>query len=315
MNKEYRYPFSAFPSGWFAIGSADEIVLNQITRLEYFGRELIAFRNEDDSINVLDAYCVHLGANLSVGGSIEDGCVTCPFHGWQYDGSGQCVKIPYSDHIPEKAKIHSYPVIVWAGLLIVYHSIDNSEPTWTPDFMEFDPELWTIHDKNCWKVRVHIQEIGENGLDMPHFKTVHSADIPDMVRAEGIDEKFYISIKPKEGSESAKYLDGIDRVLWGLGISVNCFEGAVPSRVVITRTPIDEQISEITLVFIPKNQGDPETTALFGKGLMDHISNEVEQDVPIWESKIYAENPVLTTGDGPIARWRRWCEQFYTNRV
>ena len=60
-------------------------------------------------------------------------------------------------------------------------------------------------------------------------------------------------------------------------------------------------------MFLPKNQGDPETTALFGKALMDHISREIEQDVPIWENKAYVEQPVLTKGDGPIAGWRNWC--------
>ena len=56
-----------------------------------------------------------------------------------------------------------------------------------PDLPVFDQDEWVIYGNRSWTVRVHVQEIGENGLDMPHFKTVHSADIPQMVRAEGID--------------------------------------------------------------------------------------------------------------------------------
>jgi len=306
-----RYPFSPFPSGWFAVGSIADIVTGQINTLAYFGRELIAFRNSDDRVCVLNAYCAHLGAHLGVGGRLEADGIVCPFHGWQYDSQGECVHIPYSDHIPERGRVHAYPVIEWAGLIIVYFSPDNSEPTWTPDLTVFDPREWVRYDSRRWTVRVHVQEIGENGLDMPHFKTVHSADIPQMVRAEGVEQKFFISVKPDKNSEQAKYLDGIDRTLWGLGISVNSFEGDLPSRIVITRTPIDEQFSEITLVFLPKNQGDEDTTAQFGKALMEHISREIEQDVPIWENKEYAEHPVLTKGDGPIAAWRSWCQQFY----
>ena len=123
-------------------------------------------------------------------------------------------------------------------------------------------------------------------------------------------KKIFISVKPHAESEQAKYLSGIDRTLWGLGISINVFEGDVPSRIIITRTPVDEQLSEITLVFLPKNQGDDKATALFGKALMDHISSEIEQDVPIWENKEYVEHPVLTKGDGPIAAWRNWCHLF-----
>ena len=306
-----RYPFSPFPSGWYSVGPAADIVPGEITTLSYFGRELIAFRDDNDRVHVLNAYCAHLGAHLGVGGRLEAGGIVCPFHGWRYDSGGRCVAIPYSDHIPAKGRLHAYPALEWAGLLIVYFSPDNAAPAWTPDLPVFDPAQWTLYDSRHWTVRVHVQEIGENGLDMPHFRTVHSADIPQMVRAEGIGQKFYISVRPEPGSAQAKFLDGIDRTLWGLGISVNCFEGRVPSRVVITRTPIDAQLSRITLVFLPKNQGDPETTAQFGRALMDHISREIEQDVPIWENKAYVEQPVLTKGDGPIAAWRNWCRQFY----
>lgn len=306
-----RYPFSPFPSGWYSVGHAADVVPGAITTLSYFGRELIAFRDDENRVRVLNAYCVHLGAHLGVGGKLEEGGIACPFHGWRYDSGGQCVHIPYSDHIPEKGRLHAYPVLEWAGLVIVYFSPDNSLPGWTPDLPVFEPEEWTLYDSRDWTVRVHVQEIGENGLDMPHFKSVHSADVPELVRAEGVGEKFYISVRPLAGSEQAKFLDGIDRTLWGLGISVNFFEGKVPSRIVITRTPIDEQLSRITLVFVPKNQGDEQTTALFGEALMEHISREIEQDVPIWEHKEYAEHPVLTRGDGPIAAWRQWCRQFY----
>jgi 3-ketosteroid 9alpha-monooxygenase subunit A len=309
---DYRYPFSPFPSGWFAVGAAADVAAGQIKTLSYFGRELIAFRNSELKLSVLAAYCIHLGAHLGVGGHLEDGCIVCPFHAWKYNCQGQCIDIPYSDHIPERGKLHAYPVIEWAGLIVVYFSPDNTAPQWTPDLPEFDPQRWTLYDSRRWVARVHVQEIGENGLDMPHFKTVHSADVPNMVRAEGIGQKFYISVKPLAGSRQAKYLDSIDRTLWGLGISVNSFEGAVPSRIVITRTPVDDQLSEITLVFLPGNQGDAKTTALFGKALMEQISSEIEQDVAIWEHKEYAQHPVLTKGDGPIAAWRNWCQQFYT---
>ncbi len=310
---DYRYPFSPFPSGWFSVGHAADITDGQIETLSYFGRELIVFRNSEGRICVLNAYCIHLGAHLGVGGRLEDGNIVCPFHAWKYNGQGQCISIPYSEHIPELGKIHAYPVIEWAGLIIVYFSPDNSAPVWTPELPEFDPTEWTQYGSKRWIVRVHVQEIGENGLDMPHFKTVHSADIPNMVRAEGLSQKYFISVKPLPGSEQAKYLESIDRTLWGLGISINFFEGAVPARVVITRTPVDDQLSEITVVFIPKNQGDAKTTALFGKALMERISSEIEQDIPIWENKQYAQHPVLTKGDGPIAAWRSWCQQFYTN--
>ena len=38
---------------------------------------------------------------------------------------------------------------------------------------------------------------------------------------------------------------------------------------------------------------------------------QIEQDIPIWENKIYVHPPVLVDGDGPIGLFRRWAKQFY----
>jgi hypothetical protein len=45
----------------------------------------------------------------------------------------------------------------------------------------------------------------------------------------------------------------------------------------------------------------------------DEIVHQVEQDLPIWENKVYLESPVLCDGDGPIAKYRKWFQQFYAS--
>ena len=42
---------------------------------------------------------------------------------------------------------------------------------------------------------------------------------------------------------------------------------------------------------------------------------QVGEDIPIWENKLYRDNPVLCDGDGPIAAYRRWCLQFYNDEA
>lgn len=62
------------------------------------GEHFAVFRGEDGRINVLDAMCPHLGANIAIGGVVSGDCIQCPFHGWVFSGStGKCVRIPYSD--------------------------------------------------------------------------------------------------------------------------------------------------------------------------------------------------------------------------
>ena len=44
---------------------------------------------------------------------------------------------------------------------------------------------------------------------------------------------------------------------------------------------------------------------------MSEVSRQLEQDIPIWENKIYVHPPVLCDGDGPIGPFRAWATQFY----
>jgi hypothetical protein len=41
----------------------------------------------------------------------------------------------------------------------------------------------------------------------------------------------------------------------------------------------------------------------------------IEQDIPIWENKVYRHDPMLCDGDGPIMQYRRWARQFYYEPV
>ena len=83
-----RYPFSPFPSGWYSIGPVADIPPGEVTTLSCFGRELVAYRDSQDRVRVLAAYCVHLGAHLGVGGTVEGDTILCPFHGWRYNADG-----------------------------------------------------------------------------------------------------------------------------------------------------------------------------------------------------------------------------------
>ena len=44
-------------------------------------------------------------------------------------------------------------------------------------------------------------------------------------------------------------------------------------------------------------------------------ASQFENDVPIWENKVYRPTPILCDGDGLIAEFRRWCQQFYAAAV
>ena len=56
------------PTGWFQVAWSADLEVGDVKPLHYFGGELVAFRDLDGAVRVLDAHCQHRGADLSHGG-------------------------------------------------------------------------------------------------------------------------------------------------------------------------------------------------------------------------------------------------------
>ena len=107
VDRSLTYP-RQYAIGWYRICNSNDVSKRgQIKHIFAFDREMVVFRsdNEHRQVYVLDAFCVHMGANLAVGGRVIFGtnCIQCPFHLWEFNGKdGRCTKIPYIDgKIPE----------------------------------------------------------------------------------------------------------------------------------------------------------------------------------------------------------------------
>ena len=82
--------------------------------LRIAGREL-RLVDSDGVIRVHPTVCPHLGGPLAEA-PVEDGCVTCPWHGYRYDlASGRCVSGPAVDFGPLPA-LHHDPTTDHASL-------------------------------------------------------------------------------------------------------------------------------------------------------------------------------------------------------
>jgi cholesterol 7-dehydrogenase len=82
-----------------------------VRQAHILGIDLAVFRTADGQLGVIDAYCPHLGANLAAGGVVDGNTLICPFHGWEFDCEGACVRIPYAKDttkIPSEARVKKY---------------------------------------------------------------------------------------------------------------------------------------------------------------------------------------------------------------
>ena len=168
-----RFPFP-MPFGWFKVAMPAEVPPGAVVSRRYFGTELVLWRGADGDVVCQEAYCPHLGAHLGVGGSVGDGCIRCPFHGWAFDETGANAEIPYAERPNRKARLRTFPVREHAGVVFAWYHPAGAAPMWelmaVPEFD--DPEYgdYEVHD---FTIKSCLQELGENGFDYAHFQFVH----------------------------------------------------------------------------------------------------------------------------------------------
>lgn len=306
-----RFPFP-IPNGWFQVGYSDELAEGKVEGLRYFGRELVLFRDAEGSARLMDAHCPHLGAHLAKGGEVVDGALRCPFHHWKFDGTGQCVEVPYAVRIPARARLGSYPTEERFGCIYAYYDKEGRAPRLElPEVPEYGDEEWSEPYRREFFIESTAQELAENSVDPAHFRYVHrTAALPE---GKGWMEGpiFRAEIAYPIGEGAAMQHGSIDIRAHGLGIGVTRFRGIVDTTVLIGGTPIDEENVHQRLAFMVKKRASAAETEGLARVFVAEISRQFEEDMPIWENKVYHERPVLCDGDGPIAEVRRWAQQFY----
>ncbi len=310
-----RYPFPAVPDGWFSVAASGEIGIGQVKALHYLGCELVAFRGEDGRARVFDAYCPHLGAHLGVGGRVCDGGIVCPFHGWRFGGDGQLAEVPRLDR-PPRVSVRAWEVCERNGRIFVWHHAAGAPPSFGVTPYRDDGGSWTPWQVNTYRVRVHVQDLSENIIDRSHFYEVHDMVPPDEDRFEVtfdgasmiVDQNIKVTAISEAGIEIRTRT-----TVAGPGVAaIEVAEGPLDMLTYITQTPVDDEITEVTIHFSMRALDDEQATATVA-GLHSKITNlQFTQDVPIWENKIYRERPVVTKTDGPITQYRRWFRQFYS---
>lgn len=308
-----QFPFPPFPNGWFQVAYSDELTSGQVIPLSYFGRELVAFRGQDGQAAVLDAFCPHLGAHLGYGGKVEGNAIVCPFHAWKFDGCGGCTEVPYAKKIPPKAKLRAWPTREVNGLVMVWHHADGIEPAWElPALPEYLHEDWTVYERRRWQIKTRNQEMAENAVDSAHFHFLHGTSNMPESRAELLGHVLKVYSTTGMSTPRGGVDGSVESTSYGFGYSTVRFTGIVDTLLVSTITPIADELMDVRFNFTLKKLGDKDVTKTVGKAFIREVSRQLEQDIPIWEHKVYWDHPVLCDGDGPIGMFRKWSRQFYS---
>jgi len=300
------------PSGWYAVAVSEALAPSEVQGVFYFGRELVVFRTEAGRASVFEAHCPHLGAHFAYGGKVEGERLKCPFHGWAFKTDGECAAIPYATRIPAGARAGVLPTAERNGFVFAWWDAAGREPWFEiPNVPEATDANWSSPDRYEWTVRAHGQELGENGVDSAHFRFVHGTRNVPATEAEE-DGAYRHAFSPIEmKTPRGDVRGGIDSHQAGMGFATTRFTGICETLEVATTTPIDAERVHVRYAFVQPKQGGQDPVGGAAGAIIRDIVKQMNEDVPIWENKRYVPRPALCEGDGPIAAFRRWCEQFY----
>jgi phenylpropionate dioxygenase-like ring-hydroxylating dioxygenase large terminal subunit len=175
---------------WHAVAALDEVKADELSPIRLLERDLVAWRDSKGDIHVWEDLCVHRGARLSKGFIARDR-VVCPYHGWNYDGSGQCVFMPASpkETPMKKAKTIVHRVKEQYGLVWVCLGTPTTD---IPGFTEWNDPSFKKVICGPYAFKSSYRAV-ENFLDITHFPFVHaglngSPDDPDPIPPYDVSE-------------------------------------------------------------------------------------------------------------------------------
>lgn len=154
---------------WYPAGWARDLKPGAIMPLVVWQQAIAIYRDTEGRLHALEDACPHRGVALHKG-QVHGNHIACPYHGWEFDGSGNCVHIPY---IPQGQKLpcaqaRSYPIEEKYGLIWIFPGdplLAATKPL--PEVKEFEDPDWLMVPVTA-RFQAHFSICNENAMDVFH---------------------------------------------------------------------------------------------------------------------------------------------------
>lgn len=316
-----------FARGWHCLGLIRDFGDGKPHAVNAFGRKLVVFRGGDGNLNVLDAYCRHMGGDLSQG-TVKGDAIACPFHDWRWGGDGRCKQVPYSRRTPKLARTQAWTTLQQDGMLFVWNDPEGKPPppeVTIPRIEGATSDDWTDWHWYTTVVQSNCREIIDNVVDMAHFFYIHGS-LPTYFKNifEGHVATQYMNggSRPDVGGPEETTMLGTTSVASYYGpsfmiddLTYHYTDGDAKTILINCHYPIDANSFVLQYGIIVQKAGNlsGEQAMQTAISLGDFVKLGFEQDVEIWRRKARIDNPLLVEEDGPVYQLRRWYQQFYVD--
>lgn len=160
------------------------------------GTPLVIYRSSE-SIVVAEDRCPHRNVPLS-SGTMQEGCLRCPYHGWQFDANGQCVFAPgIRGNETPKVALRRWQVRVADGLVWVASPETPQERRPYQRTLDASYAGFTL----AADLIAQVDDAIENLLDGTHTPFVHAG----LVRGNEHQQQFTATVRRFEHWVEAEY--------------------------------------------------------------------------------------------------------------
>ena len=146
-------------------------------RVTLLSERLVAFRDSNGEIGLIEEFCAHRRVSLWFGRN-EEGGIRCPYHGWKFDVHGTCLEIPSEPQdstFRHEVSLTSYPCVERGGIVWTYMGPAEHQPE--PPAFEWVtvPENQRYHTKRLQDSN-YLQAL-EGGIDSSHVGFLHTGEL------------------------------------------------------------------------------------------------------------------------------------------
>jgi len=272
---------------WHVAMRSKDLPEDGVAPVRLLGEDIVLWRSVE-TLSVWKDLCIHRGAKLSLG-KVVNGCLQCPYHGWEYDRSGSCVRIPAqppSRAIPSKAKALPYLCVEkYDAVWVCLGDPVQPEPL-LPVFEGHDMRLFV----SSHPLEAKAPRVVENYLDFSHLPYLHGGYLGD-------PEKPIVEDYKVESSGDGLAAYGLR--IWqpnpdGTGVGAYrtydyyCYRPFIAAftkekvRSVLTATPVDE---------------DRTVAWLFG--MSDYRQEVTEEEAVKWSNLIIGQDALAVESQRP----------------
>ena len=151
-------------------------------RAKLMNEKLVAFRDSDGNVGLLDEFCKHRGASL-FNGRNADGGIQCVYHGWKFNVDGDCIENPTCPMLAGDSRVaqRAYPTHEEGGLIWAY--LGEGHPPAVPNlgFMglpDSHRQVRKVHHTCNWLQALEIDIDSSHVVYLHRGEVLQNQDIP-----------------------------------------------------------------------------------------------------------------------------------------